>query len=284
MTIFAHSETIELFFKDLSNIKNLSNITLVTSQADRTITKKVFQKKPKFINNWYSINALHSHEDLIPIPIGISDSYNLSNSSNKQILNLKTNNIFDKEEKLYLNFRVNTNSSHRSKNLKLLKDKEFVVDDTGTENIENYLDMLTKYKYILCPLGNGIDTYRIWESLIAGSIPVVPNNNAYRAFKHLPIIFYDNPEDLSVKYLENYAKNLDYSNLQEKLTVPYWLKVSDNSTEKKSFIFNTDIKSFTYKRILKSKFKVFRYYIFKYFNLYNYIKFISRLTNRSKHL
>jgi hypothetical protein len=36
----------------------------------------------------------------------------------------------------------------------------------------HYLD-IAQSKFVLCPSGLGFDTYRLWETIILGSIPIV---------------------------------------------------------------------------------------------------------------
>ena len=114
---------------------------------------------------------------------------------------------------IFINFRKNTNSKEREKLVDSLKHKEFVYHDEYSNDPVSYIDKLSNYKFVLCPWGNGIDTYRLWETLFSGSIPVVKKHDAYKKFKKLPIIFYENNEDLTLDYLVENEKNinLDYS-------------------------------------------------------------------------
>ena len=55
------------------------------------------------------------------------------------------------------------------------------------------------YKIILCPVGNGIDTHRLWEVLYSNRIPItvkVNNYGIYKLYETLPIIILDKIEDL----------------------------------------------------------------------------------------
>ena len=49
------------------------------------------------------------------------------------------------------------------------------------------MSKLSSYKLSLCPPGNGIDTHRIWESLLVKTLPIVKKSN-----------FTDNLESMSV--------------------------------------------------------------------------------------
>ena len=61
--------------------------------------------------------------------------------------------------------------------------REKLIDEIGRNNSfhllterlspSEYQIMLGKYKYVLCPRGNGIDTHRFWETLYKGNLPVI---------------------------------------------------------------------------------------------------------------
>ena len=38
---------------------------------------------------------------------------------------------------------------------------------------KDYMKTLSEYKLSICPEGNGVDTHRIWESLLVETLPVV---------------------------------------------------------------------------------------------------------------
>ena len=147
-----------------------------------------------------------------------------------------------------------------------LKHKEFVYLDEYSNDPISYIDKLSNYKFVLCPWGNGIDTYRLWETLFSGSIPVVKKHDAYKNFKKLPIIFYENNEDLTLDYLVENEKNINLDYSKEFLTVDFWInkniKINEN-IRKVSFSNKKAIKNFIYKRKLNSKLKILKYYFFK---------------------
>ena len=70
-----------------------------------------------------------------------------------------------------------------------------------------YRDDLEKYKYVLCPPGNGIQTHRLWEAMYFGSIPVVKDSILYKSFKKLNIIFVDNFKNIKIKELDKNINN-----------------------------------------------------------------------------
>ena len=54
------------------------------------------------------------------------------------------------------------------------------------------------YKYCICPEGEGIDTYRIWEALYFNIVPIVIRNHYMTILeKKFPIVVLDKWEDLN---------------------------------------------------------------------------------------
>lgn len=196
--IFCNSDYLEVLFKSLKN-KKIKNLKLLSHQSDRTINKKIFLKMPACIDKWYSINVNFSNPHLIPIPIGLANKmYEKNLNPEKYSKELKHD---DKIEKIYLNFNPNTNYFIRQNIIQNYENnKDFHLNIKNLKNDE-YMHELSKYKYILCPPGNGIDTHRFWEALIAGSTPVAINSLNYKSFDNLGAIFLNNFENLSVEKL-----------------------------------------------------------------------------------
>ena len=96
--------------------------------------------------------------------------------------------------------------------------------------LDEYNDQLRRSKFIMCPSGLGWDTYRLWEALYFGTIPVVERYNRqdgwHRTLENLPIVWVETFEDLNPEFLEREYEKIvtaDFSKYNfEKLTIPYW--------------------------------------------------------------
>ena len=82
-------------------------------------------------------------------------------------------------------------------------------------------------KFVLCPSGLGFDTYRLWETLLLGSIPVVESNTGFdRTYSNLPVLVVRNYSDLTPQLLHRaypcFVKNAHKYNYKH-LTEKYWL-------------------------------------------------------------
>ena len=88
---------------------------------------------------------------------------------------------------------------------------------------QEFLTQLAKHRFSFCPEGNGIDTFRAWDSLYLGTIPIVSNSFHMNSFRGLPILFTDNYEDISQEYLEQKANEIVKENFDwQLLDFNYW--------------------------------------------------------------
>jgi len=93
---------------------------------------------------------------------------------------------------------------------------------------EEYLGILSTYKFSISPPGRGLDTHRAWESLMVGTIPIMMHTPLDDLFKDLPVIFVDDWNDVTEEFLlqkyeilktKKYDFNICYSN--------YWVQYID---------------------------------------------------------
>ena len=65
---------------------------------------------------------------------------------------------------------------------------------------EDFYSMLSTFYYNVCPMGNGFDTHRFWETLMVGTIPIVKAHDFYDnllfQYPKLPIIVVKSWEEL----------------------------------------------------------------------------------------
>ena len=217
-----HSLINELFFH-LNKIDKFTNIKIITNQTDSPITEKLYLKKPSCVSKWYSINLDHSDLDLISIPLGLSNEYSPKNPKAEDFLNLYKKDIKKDEVALYMNFQENTNFNERRKIYDYFVDKKWVVSSDPNLKMDSYLEELNKHTFVLCPWGNGFETHRFWETLYAGSIPVLKHHHTYASSENLPVLFVDEYEDINIELLKNFYNSINKKTYNfEKLSMKYW--------------------------------------------------------------
>jgi len=93
---------------------------------------------------------------------------------------------------------------------------------------DHYLET-AQARFVLCPSGLGYDTYRLWETLLLGSIPVVESNAGFdRTYSSLPVLVVRNYSDLTPELLTRaypcFLHNAHKFQFQH-LTEAYWLNL-----------------------------------------------------------
>lgn len=82
-------------------------------------------------------------------------------------------------------------------------------------------------RFVLCPSGLGFDTYRLWETLLIGSIPIVESNAGFdRTYSNLPVLVVRNFGDVTPQLLRRaypcFVRHAHLYNYRH-LTESYWL-------------------------------------------------------------
>ena len=265
--IFCNSDMVKNLFSDLKNVKNLKNLKLITNQTDTLITKKIFNLKPNCIKDWYSINVGYKSDNLIPIPLGLSNNYSPKNILVEDInfSGLTSNS----KEFLYLNFSKNTNFKERTGIYEKFQEEKWSIVENPNLSLDKYHDSLKNYKFVLCPWGNGIDTHRIWETLYSGNIPVTKQHHTFSTSQDLPIIFVDSYEEITEKKLLEFYYSLEKDKIDfSKLNIHYWLNqikskrvnrndeflIIENAIQNNYYILEHKIKSKLFSLIKKGKY------------------------------
>ena len=290
-TIFCKTELIDLLFMLLKDVPKEYELNLITHQSDIEINEKLFNKKPRCINQWYGVNVAYSHVNLHHIPLGISEGFRKQHLTINHITEMTNLLKVNKQESLYINLNPNTNKKIRQNILKVLKNQKFTTTGSYGLEINDYIKDIKDNQYILCPTGNGVDTYRLWETLIIGSSPVVNSTKQDSEFNNLPIYYFNNPKELTIEYLKSKndtIQELKNNNIsRDYLTTNYWMKDLNKNTltnselrEIKIFIDSniekTYFRKFYKSQTSKSNIKKVNYYLSQYLNIFNYFRFIYR--------
>ena len=169
----------------------------------------------------YSLSI--NHKNLLFLPLGVYHNFNhfYLKQNNKDIL-------------CYLNFGIHCDrwyGNPRNKVLELLKNKQFIIHKNGLDTFTFYSD-ISKSKFAICPRGCGIDTYRLWDCIALGCIPIVEKYDSHEQFSDLPILFLNRIEDyadLNEDYLnETYKIFLKMDFNYDKCKMEYWENKMNN--------------------------------------------------------
>ena len=124
---------------------------------------EVFPQARFWIQNFCGTHPRCEH-----LPIGVNSLFDIQTS--------------EKSEDLVISFFTALNSKERHElRIYLQSNPDFHPFVKNHKPIPEYLDDLRSTKFSLCPIGNGYDTIRFWESLACGAIPLVLLNEFYES-------------------------------------------------------------------------------------------------------
>ena len=107
--------------------------------------------------------------------------------------------------------------------MELLKTRNFTTNGIKGQTF-TYINEVRSHKFVLCPRGNGIDTYRLWESLYLGAIPIVKDCINMDFYKELPIIIIKEYSELTPEFLEaEYERHSPLCWEGSPLDLTYWM-------------------------------------------------------------
>jgi hypothetical protein len=217
-TIFCKTDYIDYLFE---NIKHSEfNYNIITHHSDYTIDEERWNKKPKCIKKWFAINPTVKHPNLIPIPLGLKthkgsylEPQYMTEWFGNNINSLQTN---KKINKIYCNWNV-TNLD-RNNIIQQLKTNN--IDYTHDYNLpfDQYITKMSEHKFVLSPIGNGIDCHRTWEALYVGCIPIVIKNYIYDIWD-LPVLQVNEFSEITPKLLYEFIEN---KNNLKILSINFW--------------------------------------------------------------
>lgn len=236
------------FYADTHNLKNIeslitiamnykeSTFTLVTHNSDYSVSQamplEILNAMHLFPKNllWHSTNVDVDHPNIRSIPIGLENSEWHKDINKVEVL---TNiaNIYRFNIPFYSLNAIFNPATHPSRPAILEHFKDFkggvVSASLNGINFEKYAAVVANSFFTICPRGNGIDTHRMWESLVLGSIPVIEDSINARFYKDWPVVIVKDLTKVDFTYLENELKRLIDKGLDQsffkKLEMPYWI-------------------------------------------------------------
>lgn len=230
--LFCNLDYSKILFNNLQYTNN--KYILITHCTDHLITENAFLNKPSCIKKWYSHTAIYDHPDLIQIPGGFGVHYDYPGSDEyytnwvwenaERLRNKEKNN-----EILYCNYSTKSIITPREYIVPLLisnGNKCYVPEDKKTVNgrllFIDYCEDMAKYKFIISPPGNAIDSHKTWMAIYFGCIPIVLKHKIYKDF-NLPILEVNSYNEVTEDLLRNYLKFYENQKFNyEQCTISYW--------------------------------------------------------------
>lgn len=219
-------------------LKNFEGVVIL-DPADREL-----HEKPAWIPiraTWCAPHIPNPHTNLgICLPVGVEErSANVNGRENLLTFSSR------KMNKLLIGPFGQTHTSRADYNFFNSSDDVHVFNKRMKPR--DYADLASRYRFVFCPRGNGIDTHRFWESLYRGSIPVVfesPWSNYFKE-KGFPLIEIHSNEDLYLvpsRYKDNYRSSEEIFELSKTiLSLTYWKQLIIEKQKSQSHRFPPEV-------------------------------------------
>jgi len=109
-----------------------------------------------------------------------------------------------------------------------LRDNPVVVVAGGRMEPHEFVVDTTRYQAIVCPPGNGIDTFRLWETLVLGALAIVKRSpNVAWLSRYAPqVVLVDDYDDITAAALERWVAAAEAAGTANQVAFewlePYW--------------------------------------------------------------
>jgi FkbM family methyltransferase len=209
-----------------ANLPEGIKFRLITHNSDRSMTDAIVKELIGCCSKIYSINNTSISDIAVTLPIGFVDNTSKNNSMFRTIL--KENNV--KNCLLYMNFAINTNKQERQfcfNHFNSEQYKDFIKIESNLQPINFYRSISTS-KYILSPIGHGIDCHRVYESIYFDSIAILKRTGTTmdKFYETLPVLLVTNWNEITKELLESRYDELYNNIILWKKEHNNWMKAS----------------------------------------------------------
>lgn len=184
------------------------------------------------VTKWYMLNCLSVHEKVFSYPGGLCHN----EVSDEILLSTRREAVKREDDKILCIWRNRDFNVCGDKYITRHRVETFVKEHTdifdwvdATLTTTEFYQLLSRYKFVLCPVGNGVDPCpKAFEALIVKTIPImIRTRNTEEVYADLPSILLDSFEALrNMKNLddiyESYKERLSDDSLLEKFSCEYW--------------------------------------------------------------
>ena len=184
--VFVKTDYLDWF---LENRTFTSPITLITGTSDLSPSESACEKiltNPNF-KRWIGCNITVSHPKIYKVPIGVGEPER-PNGNHEELFRLHESRIpwEEKSDTICIPFHGNT---HRSRSLEPTLPKL---------PFNEYMTEVGKHKFVVSMRGNGLDTHRVCEILLMGSVPVLLHSGLDDMYDRFPCLLVDSFDKIDI--------------------------------------------------------------------------------------
>ena len=209
------------------------------------------------IQHWFTQNCdLPDHPRVTPIPLGIDfhsrhvkpdfvEEKKSPSAQNTDLLLLADGQHgYDvwqsKRPELFVDIQhsLGTNPSDRMESLEAARTLNSSFMCPSRMKRWDYWELMRQFRFVLSPLGKGIDCHRTWEALALGAVPIVKRSSISQMFDGLPVWFVDSYSEITDTKLAEYGTKSECSRAaMYKLTLEFWQNVIELTRQEYSAHF-----------------------------------------------
>jgi len=233
----------------LPNLNQTYRFTLVTGDSDKGPSQVLGAEEVKALAEdtrlirWFAQNAVYGEDQnakITQMPIGL-DFHTLKQSSRgdwgsqatpqeqeNELLAIRSASPSwsEKSNRVLLSISLATEGRKQVYDAVTAARPDW-LDDVHTDDRHHFWETLAKHRYVISPMGFGMDCHRTWETLALGSVPIVPKEMIKLLSDHnLPAIPVEQGGwgSLKLAELEQALPAAPGAELPEALTLAYWVK------------------------------------------------------------
>lgn len=218
--IFCPSHKLEEMLETYGN--KICASVLILGNSDRDFENLEF-KYPISIKHIFAQNLLTPSARGTILPIGLENRRLATNGQ----LKLFSSNSFmtEKKNQILVGPFSNTHIERQIFFEEVFDECDEIISAFERQSPEIYAYISSKFRYIVAPRGNGVDTHRFWEALYRGSLPIVMRSQWSEQIRALgvPHLNVDNWSKSELKaILKRSSESFLNPNSITSLWWPYW--------------------------------------------------------------
>ena len=226
--IFINLDSFESLASFFESTSPKSLMTILTHNSDRDFTEQMFFRIERFVKKIYAINCSFSHPKICKIPLGLNDQ-------SAEIIDKMDLSFKDKENLVYVNFKLGHHQD-RPDCFEYFRQSGWATVEPLRMNghdimpAAEFFKKMNTFKYCISPRGAGIDTHRIYESLLLGVLPIVRSSVLDDLYEKMPVIIVNDWNEVTREFLEDKYENrrVEYMKWREEnkewFLPQYWIK------------------------------------------------------------
>jgi len=236
LVVFCKTDYLYEFFSS-AIVTKLGEFVLISGNSDKIIDDSYSNLIPPNMIVWFAQNLVANIRKAILIPIGLENLYHYNNGIVWNYVNIRSNLPTKRNRALY-GFSIQTNYNARIIAANYSSASKICdLVPNGISNL-NYRKLLSEYKFVVSPEGNGPDCHRTWEAMYLHTIPILLKTSMSSSFYSMgmPVLLVEDYEEL-VEYTEEKLYTI-YEEAKLKfecaaLWSPFWYTQITNSISKR---------------------------------------------------